>query len=176
VNTAHGDILRPSPTGTFADSSQNTGLHTTNSSKKQHRHASTSRRRACRQVQVASLANCLQLVVRHNNAYPQTPKQPHLSSCCCCCCFPVAAEGFPTATPSSRPSSSGWQYSPRPHPALPASGFWAQAVAVQESVRASTPMQGNTSRGTERKNGWRLWRRRGSTQVDPARRQPASAW
>lgn len=81
-------------------------------------------------------------------------KQPHLSSCCCCCCFPVAAEGFPTATPSSRPSSSGWQYSPRPHPALPASGFWAQAVAVQESVRAMTPVENTVSRHSVKAKRW----------------------
>lgn len=41
--------------------------------------------------------------------------------------------------PSSKPSSSGWQYSPMPHPALPDSGFSVQAVAVQESVRGTTP-------------------------------------
>jgi hypothetical protein len=63
-------------------------------------------------------------------------------------------EGLPTASPNSRPSSSGWQYRPIPQPALPDNGFSVQAVAVQESPRGATPRWGRQCSQDKQHHAW----------------------
>lgn len=127
VSRAHGDILKPSPTGTFADSSQKSGLHTRQSTQGHIGQYSEHGRKT-------TWLRCVTFVAEVHTTYNHIPAPPsHLQARSCC----VAT--LPSAMPSSRPSSSGWQYSPMPQPADPDAGFSVHAVAVTTSPRGSTP-------------------------------------